>query len=507
MGADLYKKIIHAMPENVYWKDVHGKFLGCNANVATILKLKSPKEIIGKTDEELYDPEMAEKAKYVDALVINNNTSIAVEEEGLNVAGQPATYWSTKIPIHSDDNQVIGILGVSFDITHRKKIEEALVLAKEQAETANKLKSEFIQNMQHDIRTPVSGIWSVLSSYLQRPNPEELQETLPLIVSAAEQLLNLCNEVIDFENVAYGDEQVRLEPLSILDLVNGVIELNSAAVLARQLFLKLDIAEDVPEWVVSDAHRLKKVIINLVGNAIKFTQKGGVTLCVTLMKKSKHKYNLEFIVEDTGIGIPADKTEEIFDKFTRLNPSNTQLYKGTGLGLFIVKKFVKELGGKIEVESKEGKGTRFIVTMAVGVAAEEGPSKITRRQHQVGVPLAPQIEEETDVGDIIDWDLCLNMANGRESLAQELLSALVATFPAEKKALANAFESNDVAAARALLHRFRGGLSYVGVPRLASALQELHQQVRSTDDLSSINNYLTHFFEEMDTLSRTISIS
>lgn len=629
-------------------------------------------EIWGRHREDLYEhpeqwisfmhPEDRKNNNPLEAMAerISCEGPLARYEENYRIIRPDGTVrWIVDrgFPIYNNENQCIGATGVAVDVTKEKQNEEQLRIAKEHAELANKLKTEFIQNMQHDIRTPISGIWSVLNGYLNRPDPEGLQKVLPLVVHAAEELLNICNEVIDFENAAYGDEQITMKPLSILDLTNAIVELNSAAIVARKLYMQLDIDDNVPEWIICDEHRLKKIIINLVGNAIKFTKQGGVTLRVILVKKEKTKCNLQFIIEDTGIGIPENKKEQIFDKFTRLNPSDNQLYKGTGLGLFIVKKFVEELGGRIEVKSVEGEGAQFIVSLSVGIATQTDTSKTMRRQHRIGVeddrhkneqedtklnddyikqsnegskqhlykilmieddPLAlfaaehiwkqlavkvsvdtaknlvegrrclqkktydlvladlglpdgngdelarevkqnnrhrnyhtplvaltahndlnrhraaleagfntvlckplmvaraqhlldvyvterlgateEHVEQDADMDDIIDWDLCLNMANGRESLARELLNALIATFPAEKKALTKAFQTNDIAAARAILHRFHGGLSYVGVPRLMAATVALQQQVRTTQDLETIQRYLDDFFEEMDTL-------
>lgn len=666
-NINLLEEIVAAMPGHIYWKDRNGVVLGCNEQQAMDVGLKSRHEAVGKRVYDFINKNLPAELKKqyisevekVDKEIMESGATRIFEELDLRLDGTEATFLSEKKPLYDNDGQIIGILGISVDITERKQLEDQLRQAKIVAEAANKLKSEFIRNMQHDIRTPISGIWSVLSGYLQRPDPQGLQEVLPLVVKATEQLLNICNEVIDFENVAYGDEQIVSKPLSLIDLVNGVVELNSAAVVARQLYLKLDVADNVPTWIESDEHRLKKIIINLIGNAIKFTQTGGVTLSVLATKKTKTKCSLQFIVQDTGIGIPEGKTDRIFEKFSRLNPSDTQLYKGTGLGLFIVKKFVEELDGKIVVESVEGEGARFIVSIDVAVATEEGASTTTRRQHTVGVEVEPnkrkkgptrveaaptteqvqstkhsqpkvlmieddplalfaaehiwkqlamkvsvdtatnliearqllknktydlvlsdlglpdgnadilaqevrqdkshpnyntpmvaltahndirrhkaaleagfntvlckplmvaraqhlldvyvtergkvmddQVEPGMDMNNVIDWDLCLNMANGSESLARELLTALVATFPAEKKTLTKAFEDNDQDAIRAILHRFRGGLSYLGVPRLAEAIEVLQLQVRASDNLVNAKMQLRQFFDEMDALSK-----
>jgi signal transduction histidine kinase/response regulator of citrate/malate metabolism len=652
------ESLISLLPGNIYWKSMDGTYAGCNNNMANLLGFSSTRDIQGKTLFDLTSEGVAKRIVQEERAVFEKGEVISLEEQGAAIH-DGRMYLTEKAPILDQHGNIIGLVGNTTDITHLKKVEAQLKKSKQQAELANKLKSEFIQNMQHDIRTPISGIWSVLYGYMQNPDPKGLQAVLPLMVGAAEQLLNICNEVIDFENLACNDEQVLSQPVSLLDLANSVVELNSAAVIARQLYLKLDIANDVPTWIVSDAHRLKKIIINLVGNAIKFTQAGGVTLSITVIKKTKTKCNLQLVVEDTGIGIPNDKINQVFEKFSRLHPSDSQLYKGTGLGLFIVKKFVQTLRGKIAVESVESKGTRFIISLNVNVVADPGTGTTLRRQHIIGVdvhhsqveceqaqisapqliqdgeptnylypqvliieddplalfaaeqiwqqvavkvnidtamdittarhllknktydlvlsdlglpdgnadalvqeikcdlnhrnyhtpmvaltahkdlhrhklaleagfntvlckplmvaraqhlldvyvtertsPTEVQVEQGMDMNDVIDWDLCLNMANGRESLARELLDALVSTFPSEQKALIASFNGNDISATRAILHRFRGGLSYLGVPRLVAITEALQQQVRVTDNLVKTQPTLDALFAEMDMLKQ-----
>ncbi len=649
------KSIIKKIPGSVYWKDVQGRYLGCNDFLLQMAGIHDIRDIYNKTDDELPWKVVADDIRRVDLEVMESGQEVETEEHPVLENKQQISMLTKKAPLKDEAGDTVGIIGISVDITERKRITQELVEAKERAEAANKLKTEFIRNMQHDIRTPISGIWSVLNSYVQKPNPQELQEVLPLVVKAAEQLLNICNEVIDFENVAYGDERVQLTSILLIDLVNQVIDLNSAAVIARGLYLKLDIAENVPAGIISDEHRLKKILINLIGNAIKFTQTGGVTLRVAFLNKEKAKCTLRFMVEDTGVGIPSDKTEQIFEKFSRLNPSDTQLYKGSGLGLFIVKQFTEELGGHVSVSSVEGKGTCFTVDIDIDVSPDTPKSASDRYQYIVGVaseetkpalvPDAPKskpaasiqtkqpqilmIEDDSlalfaaeqiwkqlgvsvhvdtavnvqsarqllkqkmydlvlaDLGlpdgsgdelarevkhnakhlnyrtpmvaltahndvqrhkaaleagfntvlckplmavraqhlldiyvmnpafsenvvpaleqgsnDIIDWDLSLSMVNGRESLACELLNALVTTFPAEKKAITQAFDTQDVQAVRAVLHRFHGGLCYLGVPRMMAAVQSLQQQLKNTQDLQGCQAQLNALFAEMDALNQ-----
>lgn len=355
----LLEEIVASMPGHIYWKDRNGIFLGCNEQQALDVGLLSRHEYVGKNDYDIINRSLPENLRrehanaiiQADREIIDSGIPKSVEELVIKLDGSEATYLSQKKPLYDSEGSIVGLLGISVDITERKRLEEQLHLAKLQAETANKLKTEFIQNMQHDIRTPISGIWSVMNGFMRKPDPEGLQAVLPHLLKATDELLSICNEVIDFENAAYGEEAILIKPISLLALGNSVIDLNSAAIIARGLYLKLDIAADVPDRILTDVHRLKKILINLIGNAIKFTNQGGITLSIQLLNRVDNSVDLAFKVQDTGIGIPEDKIGLIYEKFTRLNQSNTQLYRGTGLGLFVVKKFVEELGGTVTVTS------------------------------------------------------------------------------------------------------------------------------------------------------------
>ncbi|MBY0544338.1 MAG: response regulator [Gammaproteobacteria bacterium] len=377
--AKYFADILNLVPSHLFWKDKESVFLGCNLLFSQSAGLKSPEDIIGRTDYDLpWTKEESDKYRADDkAVMLSGQARINTEEVQTLADGTKTVLLTSKVPLHADDGTIVGVIGMYQDITHLKK-------AQEQAETANKLKTEFIQNMQHDIRTPISGLFSLLDATNRDGNLEEFKDYLPYATKATKELLDICNEVIDFENVEYGKKPIYSRKFSLLDTLHGAINLNGAAALVHKSTLELNVNDKVPDVVKGDDYRLKKILINLIGNAVKFTENGKITLCVKVVNQQEKQATIRFKVSDTGIGISEDKIHTIFEKFTRLNPSNAGKFKGTGLGLYIVKKYTEEIDAELDVKSTLGKGTvftidvRFDLPMVNQLADEEEHVELSR---------------------------------------------------------------------------------------------------------------------------------
>lgn len=363
--------LLDLIPYYIFWKNKDSVFLGCNKNFAEMAGLSSQEDIVGKTDYDLpWEKHESDLYREDDQHVIESKVAkLNIEESQTLLNGRHIILLTNKVPLLNKDGEVIGILGVYNDITERKAMEMELRISKEKSDAANKLKTEFIENMQHDMRTPVSGIYSVLEKLDHSKDQKQIQEMIPVITKSAKALLDLCNDVIDFEKIDYGKSSVKSEIIDLCKLISQMINLNGAAAKAKGIQLYFEIAEGVPCIIKSDEYRIKKILTNLIGNSIKFTKVGEIKVLITSSKIKANHYLIKFDVNDTGIGIPEDKIDLIFEKFTRLNPSNEEIYKGTGLGLSYVKKIIEDLGGLIEVTSKLGSGSNFHV--AFPCAAEE----------------------------------------------------------------------------------------------------------------------------------------
>jgi two-component system, OmpR family, aerobic respiration control sensor histidine kinase ArcB len=355
--------IINNLPGAVYWKDLEGHYMGCNKFVAQMAGYENPEEMLGKTDYDFCWNEFADDWRLLDNKVVKENSTIQREEKVKLANGNVRTELTFKSPLKNEHNEIVGIIGNSLDITERKEMEAALHESHESqlaAESANVLKTSFIQNMQHDIRTPASSIWAVLEDLVKYSKiPDE--NLLVLLRNSAKQLYAICNEVIDFDRIERGDTPVLSKRINIREIIAKVIELNETAAYDRGLELSFTVDEKIPQVVKGDEHRVSRILINLLGNSLKFTPKGSISLSAHLVKKSKKIYIIQFKLQDTGIGIPIEKQSTLYEKFNRLNPANRSTYEGLGLGLRIVKKYVDDIEGEINIESAPRQGTTFFV--------------------------------------------------------------------------------------------------------------------------------------------------
>jgi len=388
--------IIAHMPGNVYWKNVHSIYMGCNHNVVHACGLLSRQEIIGITDEFLekklnWKRGTAERFKQDDQKVINNKSSITFEDIFVQSNGQEVVMLTTKTPIFNDQREVIGILAVSLDITEQKKQAAALKIEKEKAERASQAKSEFIANMSHDIRTPIAGIAGMiqgllkLAAYAQQQlhNDQSLTQTEQqklvstmgqyshVLMNSTDELLQLCNEILETVSLESGQAALTPQSFDIRELALHTQELLEPVAHDRKLALSVEVDEAVPRFLKGLRPFLDRTLLNLTSNALKFTEQGFVKIKFSLEHTGSLTPNLvllKVVVADSGIGIPADKFEVIFDHFSRLNPSYKGVYKGSGLGLYTVKQYVHAMKGTITVASQLGSGTEFTVLLPFEVS-------------------------------------------------------------------------------------------------------------------------------------------
>lgn len=348
---------------NLYWKDRKGRYLGCNSTFAKIAGLKSPDDIIGKSDYDLFldilGEEGIQKLIDVDKHVINNDTEKTLEESGIDELGRKAFFLTKKIPLKDSKGKVIGIIGNSINITKQKQ--------------ADLLKKAFIQNMEHDIRTPISGIFGLIDNFSRKENDPEKREVLSMLSDATKELLDYCNNLLDFTKLESEPQPITEKPIDLYRLLEGIFALERPAAKQKDIKLTYTISNELPKIILSDEFRLKRILLNLIGNALKFTQLGSVEVVISQIPPIQNQhFVLEISVKDTGIGIPDDKQNFIYQKYVKVSPSNKGLYKGTGLGLSMVKQFVGELNGEIQLESELGKGSTFTVLIPVKLSLSSG---------------------------------------------------------------------------------------------------------------------------------------
>lgn len=349
--------IIDKLPANIYWMDLNGRVLGCNQQMAKLTGFQDRQEAIGRDVSEHYFNHHAFDC-LDNNLEAQKNDGILVFEESAIIDGQERVFLSHKSALRDNNGEPISLLGVSFDITERKQMERELKLAKEAAEAANLAKMHFMNNMRHDLRTPLScvvGSARVLKALETDPEKSEFIEG---ILRSSQSLLQMLTNMLEFDHIQSKEKTVEFQPVKITKLGQDLVEMLQLTAKGKGLSLFLQLAPETPETISSDSYRLQRILMNLMNNAIKFTHQGSVTLRMEAREKE-----FRVSVHDTGIGIDPKRKHEVFDKFVRLVDSDKGLYDGEGLGLAIVKQFVEELEGQIALETEEGLGSTFTVTL------------------------------------------------------------------------------------------------------------------------------------------------
>ena len=363
--------VINRLPVSIYWKDKQGIYLGCNQYVTEMAGVASKKDILGKTDAQLPWSQYAEEFEEIDARIIREHVTEKIEETAVLDDGDKHYFLTTKGPLCNEQDQVIGVLGVSVDITERVQAQQALVIAKEKAEVANKAKEEFLYNMRHDMRTPFSGIMGMAMLLRSMEEDEEKLRYINNIYISSEELLDHFNTILEFTQSDIGSLPVIASQLDIKESLQSCINMFMPSIEIKKIRLCLDYDSQLAPAYLSDDFRLKRIVMNLLGNAVKFTDDGGqIYVSAQLLKQDEFqkKAVIRIQVKDNGIGIPADKQDIIFEKFERLTSSYKGKYKGTGLGLYSVKTLVQDFQGKVHVESELGKGAAFICDIPMGIS-------------------------------------------------------------------------------------------------------------------------------------------
>jgi PAS domain S-box-containing protein len=368
-GKERFQTLLNSSAEAIYGIDANGLCTFSNKSCLRILGYPDEESLLGKNMHDLIHHShvdgsffKVEDCKIFKAFQRSEGTH--ADDEVLWRADNtyfPAEYWSYPIIINGKTE---GAVVSFFDITERKQYEKLLKKSKRDAEQANKAKSEFLANMSHEIRTPMNAILGFSEALYHKLDSEQHKEMVKSIINGGKLLMELLNDILDLSKIEAGKLEILPVPLNVTNLLQDVILLFEDKVQSKGLKINCIVDPEFPKTVMLDEIRIKQVLFNLIGNAIKFTHKGHVNIYVSFVYIDKDKGLLQINIEDTGIGIPEDQYQIIFKAFQQQYGQSNREYGGTGLGLAISKRLVEKMNGTITLSSKVGEGSTFTVLIS-----------------------------------------------------------------------------------------------------------------------------------------------
>jgi PAS domain S-box-containing protein len=360
-AEERYRAFMNNIPAIALIKDRDGHILYINEPMSKIYRIKF-EDVRGKSLADWIPAEAAKRIRAHDQEVLSTKRLLKTEEAIVTPDGILRHWLSFRFPIEEPDGEIL-VGTVAVEITDRKQTEADLREAKEMAESANRAKSEFLANMSHEIRTPLNGVIGMAELALGTDLTSEQQDYLETVKISADSLLAVINDILDFSKIEAGKIDLEMIDFDVRETLEMTMKTLAYRAHEKGIELLCEFAPELPEVIRGDSTRLRQVVINLVGNAIKFTDEGEVALKLRSIGGEAGNRMLHFTVSDTGVGIPPEKQESIFEPFNQADSSTTRKYGGTGLGLSISIRLVQMMGGKMWVESEPTEGTKFHFTL------------------------------------------------------------------------------------------------------------------------------------------------
>ncbi|QBH97778.1 aerobic respiration two-component sensor histidine kinase ArcB [Limnobaculum zhutongyuii] len=375
------RSFLDSSPDLVYYRDEEGRFSGCN-RAMELLTGRSEKQLIGLSPDDIYNSEVAEKVIETDDKVFRHNVSLTYEQWLVYPDGRKACFEVRKVPFYALDGKRHGLMGFGRDITERKRYQDAL-------EKASRDKTTFISTISHELRTPLNGIVGLSRILLDTDlNAEQLKYLRTIYVSAT-TLGYIFNDVIELDKIERRKTQLEIAPLDLLNFLSDLENLSGLLVEPKGLSFTLEYGDNLPAFIMTDGTRLRQILWNLIGNAVKFTSQGGVTI----RARREGENHFYFEVEDSGIGIPQEEIDKIFAMYYQVaSKHGGRPATGTGIGLAVSLRLAQAMGGDIFVKSEVGKGTVFTVFIKASVAEKEAPQKEELPSASLRVLLVEDIE-------------------------------------------------------------------------------------------------------------------
>jgi PAS domain S-box-containing protein len=411
--------VIETIPSMVFVKDAQDlRFVQIN-RAGEQLTGRSAADFIGFSDRDFFPPQEAEVLMDLERQILANG-EIEVSEEYIDTRHQGKRLVRTrKVPIVDGQGNPTYLLGISDDITEQRAAEHELAVARIQAERANQAKSDFLANMSHEIRTPMNGIIGLTELALKTKLDPQQTDYLEKVNESARSLLGLLNDILDLSKIEAHRLKLESIPFDLHALLEQIDSLTSIYSRQKGIPLYIHIAPEIPQYLQGDPLRIKQILLNLVGNAFKFTEKGEINITVRLGLHAQHGYiPLAFTVRDTGIGISKEQQAHLFEAFVQSDSSTTRIYGGTGLGLAITKQLVEMMEGTINLVSVPGKGSTFTFILPLALSNQV---LLSEHLHQVEVhgPDPRVLEEIRGARILLVEDNRINQQVAIELLSQE----------------------------------------------------------------------------------------
>ena len=382
-----YRLLVESATDLVWQVDLEGRWTYLNQTCVQIYG-RPPDQLIGQSAEGVTSPQTREQDAAAFARLLCGEELIDYDTIHIDAQGRPVHLAFAGRALRDGGGRIIGAAGSARDVTARMTIQAETERARLEAERAASMKSAFLANMSHEIRTPMNGVLGMADLLLDTSLDDQQRRSVDVIRSSAEALLSVINDVLDFSKIEAGRVILDQQVFDLHGLLDSAVRLLAARAFEKEIRLECQVLPGVPRWVRGDPGRLRQILNNLIGNAVKFTERGSVEVSVRVTgQRPASRTTLAFAVRDTGIGIARDKIETIFEEFSQGDMTTTRRFGGTGLGLAIARRLARMMGGELSVASAPGEGSEFVLTCAFEVAgpgnespANSGVSRLVGRR-------------------------------------------------------------------------------------------------------------------------------
>ncbi len=452
----LLRTLIDSLPDEVFVKDVRGLYVLNNAAHLRFLGVEDQDSAIGKTDHDFLSAEAADRIRAEERGIVRSGQPLMSSEEGVfDRSGARQWFWTTKVPLRDSSGEIVGVIGIQRNITDRRRAEDdlrqtmeavdearsraekqavllqqqavELAQARDTALAATRAKSEFLANMSHEIRTPMNGVLGMTGLLLGTALDGEQRDYTESIRQCADALLTIINDILDFSKIEAGKLSLECVEFNLRTELEEVAEMLAPRAHEKGLEIACVVPPGFPEHLRGDPGRIRQIATNLVGNAIKFTESGEVTVEANVLRKSATHATVRLVVRDTGIGIPRERQAAIFESFTQADGSTTRRYGGTGLGLTICRQLTQLMGGSIGVDSEPGQGSSFWLDLTLPLQARPLGLGAAAPPHLAGLRVLVVDDNDTNRHvlreQLLSWGWRPTELDGGRSAADVLLDA------------------------------------------------------------------------------------